>query len=92
MEHKQIEQAANEANTFLMASPWHCYIAGATMVNELQPYTAEDMKKFAEDCNKRGCFYSHNDKLWWYRYSDDKQTSDELLKLWEEQRNEQGIR
>jgi hypothetical protein len=60
------------------------FIDGSTFVNELQPYTAEDMKKFAEDCNKRGCFYSHNDKLWWYRYSDDKQTSDELLKLWEE--------
>jgi hypothetical protein len=72
MEQKQIEQAANEANTFLMASPWHCYIAGAKFVNDKQPYTAEDMKNYAMFASLKPRWIS---------------IDNELLKLWEEQRN-----
>jgi hypothetical protein len=69
MEQKQIEKAANEANTFLMASPWHCYIAGAKFVNERQPYSTEDMKLFAKFCEETPIWIS---------------IDNELLKLWEE--------
>jgi hypothetical protein len=73
------------------------YIAGATMVNELQPYTAEDIKsllkwisdKMIEDPWFRPSSHINNS---WFVHTKGHLYFDEILELWEEQRNEQGIR
>lgn len=74
------------------------WIAGAKMVNERQPYTAEDIIKairFGMVAEKRGkVFLSKTDDTIWIPYENDNGTinyekieNDRLIKLWEESRN-----
>jgi phage terminase small subunit len=82
---QEIEQAAKEwADNFDSNIPEFgrikqdvallSYREGCKMVNELQPYTAEDMKEFTYFCEE----YDNNGKIY---------TGDELLKLWKESKN-----
>jgi hypothetical protein len=88
---QEIEQAAKEYELYSsIQSPKHGFIRGATMVNELQPYTAKDMKELLSAldhlCHNAAIIQlvsknsgtlleeSHNNAM-------------KLIKLWEEQRN-----
>jgi hypothetical protein len=84
---EQIEQAAKEhiRNMKFLHDIKDVFIAGAKMVNERQPYMAEDMQeylnfvlKIIKECQDLGMSFSE-------KY--DIKSDHKLLKLWEEQRN-----
>ena len=94
MTKQEIEQAANiwdDDPKNCIPIPYLAFIAGAEMVNAKQPYTAEDMKLFVIWFCKEVISFSND----LYTIIDKKTNYliaikfDELLKLWEEQSNEQ---
>jgi len=66
------------------------FIAGAEMVNSRQPYTAEYMASFARFVKKRWTpidtgGWVENDKKFYLPHN--VKTDEQVIKLWEEQRN-----
>jgi hypothetical protein len=106
MQKFEIEQAAKEHSTYYLVDPSlqvddnknkqidqskrKSFIAGATFVNERQPYTAEDIDIFLVWANKK---WEYNSllKMWLWclpKEATSKQLSTiDLIKLWEESKN-----
>lgn len=99
MTTEQIEQAAK---AFAVSSPdndiseedlfWEeiSFKRGAEWMQEQQPYTADDMKAFAEWTCVNDYDYSSNKKVWSNGgfdedYNLNETTTDKLLKLWRNQ-------
>lgn len=61
------------------------YKKGATMVNQKQPYTAQDMEAFAEWCRIKGFFYEVDNKIWCNYYTEPvtEKTTAQLREMWE---------
>jgi hypothetical protein len=85
MTKQEIEQASKEHSQDVITYQVG-YIAGATFVNERQPYTAEDMKPLLSILQEISAWLSFNLHPSMYELSKLKQDIDELLKLWEEKK------
>ena len=85
MTNQEIEGAAIEYRGTISGYTTHfeSFISGATMVNERQPYSREDMKDFFMWLNPKIIEHDGTNFLIWGGRGKSK-NFDELLKLWEE--------
>lgn len=103
MNKQEIEQAANEcADSFGSMEPCiakikqdvaaRSYVLGATMVNEKQPYTPDDMQSFWIWAYNNGWDYGELTEGWYHcdQMDDTKHTIEEVLKIWEDLKAKRG--
>ena len=85
MTEKEIDIATKKYTRYKI---WQVhYKEGATFVNEIQPYTAEDFEKYGEWMSVKGWCHSPFKKVWYNRFNETVLTFSQLLKLWEESKN-----
>jgi len=95
MTQTEIEQAAIEYEQLqrrlnVIRGTTYTFREGAEFVNSRQPYTAEDIAMFIIWANRRWEYNQILDKWLWCMTKEatpKRVTTEELLKLWEEQHN-----
>ena len=99
MKQNEIEQAAKEANAYGYPNfngEKHeafndGFLAGASFVNERQPYTKDGIISSINWLVENRFVICYDNKRWWWEKELDKTqkeySTDDLFKLWEETRN-----